>query len=285
MSSQASGAGHGEAEVRRKLVETGDLDAMISIRSNFFYTRTVPCELWHFDKGKPANRRDQVLMIDARNIYRKVTRKIYDFTPEQLANLTAIVWLYRGQADRFLARVQSCLDRTLAEAAAIAGYASSFRKAYDELADAVVPYLNAAQPSPAVSRFPVPGGEEPGEVELRRLVKERDEAARACFQELDKWTARIAKDWKKSCPPKLTAQTKLLAELDTLATACRDLVKDVDLACKLAVRLADAIDAHLRPARNGTGQGRGEGQPQPDVRALRRLVKDLDAARVGCDER
>lgn len=71
---------------------------MISIRSNFFYTRIVPCELWHFDKGKPADRRDQVLMIDARNIYRKVTRKIYDFSPEQLANLTAIVWLYRCQA-------------------------------------------------------------------------------------------------------------------------------------------------------------------------------------------
>ncbi len=75
MSSQASSAGHGEAEVRHKLVETGDVDVMISIRSNFFYTRTVPCELWHFDRSKPADRRDKVLMIDARSIYRKVTRK------------------------------------------------------------------------------------------------------------------------------------------------------------------------------------------------------------------
>jgi type I restriction enzyme M protein len=97
MSSQASSAGHGEAEVRRKLVETGDVDVMISIRSNFFYTRTVPCELGHFDKGKPAERRDQVLMLDARNIYRKVTRKIYDFSPEQLQNLAAVIWLYRGR--------------------------------------------------------------------------------------------------------------------------------------------------------------------------------------------
>src|SRR6202035_5197114 len=79
MSSQASGAGHGEAEIRRKLVETGDVDVMISIRSNFFYTRTVPCELWHFDKGKPAERRDSVLLFDARNVYRKVTRKLYGF--------------------------------------------------------------------------------------------------------------------------------------------------------------------------------------------------------------
>jgi type I restriction enzyme M protein len=107
MSSQASSAGHGEAEVRRKLVQTGDVDVIISVRPNFFYTRTVPCELWHFDKGKPEDRRDQVLMIDARNIYRKVTRKIYDFTPEQLANITAIVWLYRGQTEHFPGLVQS----------------------------------------------------------------------------------------------------------------------------------------------------------------------------------
>src|SRR2546427_8149452 len=140
MSSQASSAGHGEAEVRRKIIETGAVDVMISIRSNFFYTRPVPCELWHFDKGKqdspspPSGERagvsgsDTVLMIDARNIYRKVTRKIYDFSPEQLANLTAIVWLYRGQSDRFIALVQRHLERTLKEAAAIAGKASAFRQ-------------------------------------------------------------------------------------------------------------------------------------------------------------
>ena len=45
-------------------------------------------------------------MLDARNVYRKVTRKIYDFSPEQMRNLSAIVWLYRGQRDRFLALVQ-----------------------------------------------------------------------------------------------------------------------------------------------------------------------------------
>lgn len=101
MSSQASSAGHGEAEVRQKLVATGDVDVMMSIRSNFFYTRTVPCELWFFDKGKPAERKDSVLMLDARNVYRKVTRKIYDFSAEQQQNLTAIVWLYRGQRHRF----------------------------------------------------------------------------------------------------------------------------------------------------------------------------------------
>lgn len=119
MSSQASSAGNDEAKVRRKLVETGDVDVMISIRSNFFYTRTVPCELWFFDRGKPRARKDFVLMIDARNVYRKVTRKIYDFAPEQLLNLSAIVWLYRGQKERFLGLVQQYLRRVCTESEAV----------------------------------------------------------------------------------------------------------------------------------------------------------------------
>ncbi len=101
MSSQASSAGGGEAIVREKLIDTGHVDIMISIRSNFFYTRTVPCELWFFNKAKPAELKDKVLMIDARNVFRKVTRKIYDFSPEQLQNILSIIWLYRGENKRF----------------------------------------------------------------------------------------------------------------------------------------------------------------------------------------
>jgi type I restriction enzyme M protein len=253
MSSQASSAGHGEAEVRRKLIETGDVDVMISIRSNFFYTRTVPCELWHLDKGKPADRRDQVLIIDARNIYRKVTRKIYDFSPEQLKNLTAIVWLYRGRSDRFLGLVQEHLGRTIAEAGAIAGRTGAFLKAYEELAAAAAPFLKTL----------------PKDSPLRDLLKERDDGAETCFQELDKWTARIAKDWKKPGEKKLAAQKKLLAELDVLAGACRDLVKDIDLVYKLATRLADAAEKDAGARDHDAWDGR----------AIGRLEKELDARR------
>ncbi|MGI0119672.1 type I restriction-modification system subunit M [Zooshikella sp. RANM57] len=115
MSSQASSAGGQEAEVRRKLVESGHVGAMVAIRSNFFYTRTVPCELWFFNKNKAEQMKDKVLMLDARNVYTKVTRKIYDFSSEQLANLTSIVWLYRGQSERFLELVESYQRRSLDE--------------------------------------------------------------------------------------------------------------------------------------------------------------------------
>ena len=92
---------------------------MIAIRPGFFYTRTVPCELWFLDKDKPKERRNKILMIDARNIYRRVTRRIYDFSPEQQKNLSAIVWLYRGQTDRFVALVADhfeCMVGALGEA-------------------------------------------------------------------------------------------------------------------------------------------------------------------------
>ncbi|PTY01858.1 DNA methyltransferase [Opitutaceae bacterium EW11] len=258
MSSQASSAGHGEAEVRRKLVETGDVDVMISIRSNFFYTRAVPCELWHLDRGKPAARRDTVLMIDARNLYRKVTRKIYDFTPEQQQNLAALVWLYRGESARFLALVQQYLARTVAEAAGIAGKVESFRAGYTALTEAVAPFLKTL----------------PKDSPLRALVQERDTAGQGCRQTLDALGARIAQEWKKPCEPKLAAQKKFLAGLDALATACRDAVKSLDLVAKLATRVVDA-------AQKEAGARDHESW---DSRALGKLEKELDARRKAAVE-
>ena len=146
MSSQASSAGHGEAEVRRKLVETGDVDVMIAIRSNFFYTRTVPCELWHLDRSKPEERRDQVLMIDARNVYREVTRKIYDFSPEQLANLTSVVWLYRGQQARFLDLVQGYFTKVCEEVALVPAELAAFENTLAELTEQSQSFADSVAP-------------------------------------------------------------------------------------------------------------------------------------------
>ena len=119
MASSASDAGHGEKEIREELIATQAVDMIISIGTNFFYTKSLPCTLWFFDKGKPAERQDKVLMIDARNVYRVVTRKIRDFSEEQLQNITAIAWLYRGQQERYLGLVQDYLNKTHQEAATI----------------------------------------------------------------------------------------------------------------------------------------------------------------------
>ena len=111
MASSASDAGHSEKDIREKLVKTGAVDVMMAIGNNFFYTRSLPCTLWFFDRAKEQDieRKDKVLMLDARKIYRKVTSKVNDFSPEQLQNLICIVNLYRGNIQKFESTVKRYL--------------------------------------------------------------------------------------------------------------------------------------------------------------------------------
>ena len=112
MASSASDAGHSEKDIREKLVKTGAVDVMMAIGNNFFYTRSLPCTLWFFDRAKENDKKksDKVLMLDARKIYRKVTSKVNDFSPEQLQNLICIVNLYRGNTKKFENTVKSYLQ-------------------------------------------------------------------------------------------------------------------------------------------------------------------------------
>jgi type I restriction enzyme M protein len=112
MASSASDAGHSEKDIREKLVKTGAVDVMMAIGNNFFYTRSLPCTLWFFDraKEKDATKSDKVLMLDARKIYRKVTSKVNDFSPEQLQNLICIVNLYRSNTNKFESTVKAYLQ-------------------------------------------------------------------------------------------------------------------------------------------------------------------------------
>jgi type I restriction enzyme M protein len=96
MANSASDARGSEMEIRRQIVDDGGVDVMVAIGSNFFYTVALPCSLWFFDKGKSADRKDKVLFIDARHIFRQVTRAVRDFNSEQLNFIANIVRLYRG---------------------------------------------------------------------------------------------------------------------------------------------------------------------------------------------
>ncbi len=99
MANSASDARGSEQEIRRKLIEAQVVDVMIAIGPNFFYTVTLPCTLWFFDKGKHASeRRDKVLFIDARHTYKQVDRAHREFTPDQIELLANIVRLYRNEA-------------------------------------------------------------------------------------------------------------------------------------------------------------------------------------------
>ena len=97
MASSATDAGNAEKRIREELIKTGNVDCIVSISNNFFYTRSLPCHLWFFDKGKSDSNRDKILMIDARNVYRKVSTTINDFSEEQMEGLTAIMAMHRGE--------------------------------------------------------------------------------------------------------------------------------------------------------------------------------------------
>ena len=98
MANSAADARGAELEIRKKLIESGAMDVIVSVGPNFFYTVTLPCTLWFFDKAKAkGKRKDEVLFLDARHTYQQVTRAIRDFKPEQIEFLANIVRFYRGE--------------------------------------------------------------------------------------------------------------------------------------------------------------------------------------------
>ena len=101
MASSATDSQSKDKDIREKLVRTGHVDVMISVGNNFFYTKSLPCSLWFFDKGKKEELRDKVLFIDARNYYTVVDRTLNEWSKWQLKNLNAIVWLYRGEVEKY----------------------------------------------------------------------------------------------------------------------------------------------------------------------------------------
>ena len=99
MANSASDARSSEQELRQKLIESRAVDVMVAVGFNMFYTVTLPCTLWFFDRGKAKTKHaDTVLFIDARQIYRQVDRAHRDWTQAQIGFIANLVRLYRGEA-------------------------------------------------------------------------------------------------------------------------------------------------------------------------------------------
>jgi type I restriction enzyme M protein len=262
MSSQASSAGRDEGVVRQKLIETGAVDVMIDIRGNFFYTRTVPCQLWFFDRAKEKDeaRRDRVLMLDARSIFRKVSRSVCDFSPEQQKNLAAIIWLYRGQQERFLKLVETYLTRVIAEGKAAAILLAGFEEVFGKLTCLIAPFAT---------------------------VKRKEDSLAELWQELTEAQATLAEDIKAFVAETVTQATDWAeagrdndglnaarSALHPLADRCRDLTKQIDLAAKFAGR---AIDVSVKEL------GARESDTWANVEVTRRR-KTVETARADAVE-
>ena len=270
MSSQASSAGRAETAVRRNLVETGEVDVMIAIRANFFYTRTVPCELWFLNRGKPEEHRNRVLMLDARSIYRKVTRKIYDFSPEQQKNLLAIVWLYRGESRRFLDLV-SGYSRRAAEAAkaCVASEGgegdtpplAAVLETSDRVSETLSPFLRTlAEHGPCAAP-------------LAAL-----EAARAQFEEELSGLPGLVDGAEAACgevSDTAAGHGDLVEQLTPLAEACRMLRSRADELHQAAGRLIETCERECGAKSNGSW----------NAREVSKARKEAEAARAEAAER
>ncbi|MBN1548284.1 MAG: DUF559 domain-containing protein, partial [Syntrophaceae bacterium] len=219
-----------------------------------------------------------VLMIDARNVYRKVTRKIFDFSPEQEQNLLAIVWLYRGETGRYLDLVAGYCQRMLAEGAAC------FMMKYNEgetveplpdfidalatLRDAVAPFLKTL----------------PKDASHIEALKELDAAIPLFKADLETFRKNVSQQqaaWKKQ----KTTNGELKKAVDRLATlseTSRDLVKQTDMLFKLASTLVEAAQTAPSP-RSGDHPspiGRGDGgEGAPTLSMLRKYLRELDTDR------
>ena len=231
MSSQASSAGRAEANVRRKLVETGAVDVMIDVRGNFFYTRTVPCQLWFFDRAKERDeaRRDHVLMLDARNIYRKVSSAIFDFNPEQQKNIAAIVWLYRGQSERFLSLVESYLAQAVVKAQATAEPLSAFEEALGKFVDLAGPFATEARDPDLMA-------------ETWEELTSSQATVSADIEAFSAEVAAQASDWERDGSRTTRDNAALHASregLHDVAERCQGLTRQIDLAAKWAERAVD----------------------------------------------
>ncbi|WP_345858448.1 N-6 DNA methylase [Shewanella algae] len=241
MSSQASSAGRDEAKVREQLVKTGDVDIMVDIRGNFFYTRAVPCQLWFLNKNKPAHLKDKVLMLDARNVYRKVTRKIYDFSREQQQNLTAVVWLYRGEGERFVELVKHYIDKSIFEARhcefseeLMCNPVPDFISQLGKLGQAFKPFMDKLEQDGVgvesyVDYLNAKGSVEGGWSAFKILTND----LQRWWNEYDYNDAASLLDFidKDAC-------------LKDLAEQSRNLTKEIDLAYKLATRVIELAEAN-----------------------------------------
>ena len=98
MANSASDAGQSEKELRKQLIESGAVDVIVSISSNFFYTVTLPVTLWFLDKSKRGkDREEKVLFLDAKKFFTQIDRAHREFSTDHLNCLTNFIRLFRGE--------------------------------------------------------------------------------------------------------------------------------------------------------------------------------------------
>jgi type I restriction enzyme M protein len=201
-----------------------------------------------------------MLMLDARNIFRQVSRAVCDFSPEQQQNIAAIVWLYRGQTERFLKLVETYLAQAIAEGEATGGPLAAFSAALDRFAKLIEPFARE-------KREKDPLADPWAELAAAQATLVADVAAFGCE------AAMQAVGWRTApCDNAGLNATRLALHL--LADRCRDLTKQIDLTAKLAGRVVDMAVKDLEARNSDVWEG-GE---------VNKARRTLEAARAEAAE-
>ncbi|MFT3755281.1 MAG: N-6 DNA methylase [Pseudoxanthomonas sp.] len=272
MASSASDAGNKDKDIREQLVKSGHVDVMVAIGNKFFYTRSLPCTLWFFDKGKPAALQDTVLMLDARNVYTVVSARSHVFTEEQLANLNAVVWLYRGQQDKFIALLGSHQQRANEWLKAIPATLEADNAAIEHLAallanfgkDATLGELNEGIEDEAKISLAT---WEAFKAEMNTVWVEHHTAKQSLAETLQA-VADARAVLAKAKPDKHADLVKSQATLETLAPQLKAAGKLLEARHKQWLKLLETAEKQLRARQSRTF----------DAKALREAKRDLLAA-------
>ncbi|MBQ6832191.1 MAG: SAM-dependent DNA methyltransferase [Oscillospiraceae bacterium] len=244
MASSATDSSGKDRDIRQKLVETGHVDVMMSVGNNFFYTKSLPCSIWFFDKGKAEAIQDHVLFIDARNYYTVVDRTLNEWSEWQLKNLNAIVWLYRGEVEKYaeLCReyyraVQNEIDYVLRAGAVFGGYVDNeFVISFNSFLLSVVHKSKETQDIFAV--YPLLD-------DLRNTIT-------VAKRQIEKWTNYVSNLQKDAQKEIVKAK-----EIKTLAEYKRGLATDLDIFIEGVENLCQIIlDAKWLTDKFGEGEYR-----------------------------
>lgn len=152
MANSAADARNNEYEIRRKMVDAGIVDCMVTIPSNMFYTVTLPATLWFLERGKKGTEREKkILFIDARTTFRQLDQAHRDWSEEQIQNLAVIARLYRGETGRYLELVGGYIRRAIAALQGVNEVVEQYRELHNRLLEDLRGYVKES----ATKRKPV----------------------------------------------------------------------------------------------------------------------------------
>ena len=233
MASSATDSGNKDRDIRRQLVQTGHVDCTMSVANNFFYKVSLPCSLWFFNKGKKNELKDKVLFIDSRNYYTVVDRTLNEWSAWQMKNLNAIVWLYRGEIEKYeellidyrLKIVSDCceLDSAFNKLSVMMnGYGKPLIALSKKIADTVqhVDHINQLLPLNEM---------------LKHYTSELNKALKSLMEHGDSLEKTEAKEFAKSIDETATTWERFkkafsvrVEELVSQIKACRTVIKEAN---------------------------------------------------------